>query len=409
MKSIWFICKDAGPISESGIFLRTLKQAQYCQNRGYSVKIICSSWIHATTINHLDNGLYKKENHNGIDYIFLSSIPYGNSTAKRMISYVHFSFMISRLLNVIEKPDVIIHTSRIPWDVYIYRIAKRIHAKYIMDVSDLWPWEFEHMGKLKPNSLFLKLFYSIEKKLYSKADEVVFSIEGGPDYIRNKKWDKQNGGPVDMSRIHYVNTGIDLKEFNDNLENNSVEDMDLSNDKFKLIYLGAVRPANNVEAIINAAKLLTNKNIQILIYGNGPDRERLEERIKKENIDCVSFKTKWVDPKYVPYILSKSSVNILNYVRGWAPYGGSMNKMFMAIACGKPIICNAGMGYSPIRKYNIGIDKDLSDSKEYADAIMSLYNMTKEEYQDMCSRTLLAANEYDSHALCKQFFNVCGL
>ena len=57
-------------------------------------------------------------------------------------------------------------------------------------------------------------------------------------------------------------------------------------------------------------------------------------KMKKENLKNVKFKGK-VEKKYIPYILSKSNLNILNYKQAdtWK-YGGSQNKQFEYLASG---------------------------------------------------------------------------
>ena len=409
---MWFICKDAAPLSESGIFFRTLKQAQYFQNKGYDVKIICSDWVHNTDICHQAANGWASEVHDGVEYIFVKSLYYGKSNVKRLVSYVLFARSIFKLVKVMQKPDVIVHTSRIPFDYQIYKFAKKCRAKYIMDVSDLWPWELEHGGILGKNNPLLEFFYSIEKKLYSKADHVVFSVEGGPDYVCAHGWDKQgHNGPIDLNKIHYVNTGLDYKEFVERQAKYVLDDQDLCNpDTFKVVYLGSIRPANDVRQLVEAARCLKdNESIKILIYGNGPEREPLEKLVESEHLTNVLFKDNWVKPEYVPFILSHASLNLLNYMKGWAPYGGSMNKMFMAMASGKPILCNAGMGYSPIRKYNIGVDQYFATSQEYAEAIASFAGLSQEEYQALCERCKAVAADFNTFDLVEQFEKYCDL
>lgn len=409
---IWFVCKDAAPLSESGIFFRTLKQAQYFQNQGYRVKIICSNWVHNSEVCHKTENGWGSEVHDDVEYVFVDSLYYGKSNVKRLASYVLFARCIFKLLKVMDKPDVIVHTSRIPFDYQIYSFAMKCKAKYIMDVSDLWPWELEHNSVLSKNNLILKLFYKIERRLYSMADHVVFSMEGGPDYIRAHGWDKQeHNGPIDIEKVHYVNTGLDYKEFCERLECYSIDDADLlAEDTFKVVYLGSIRPANDVRQLVEAAKCLRdNGRIKILIYGNGPERQPLEKLVETEELTNVIFKDMWVKPEFVPFILSHASLNLLNYMKGWAPYGGSMNKMFMAMASGKPILCNAGMGFSPIRKYNIGVDRYFATSQEYAEAIASFANMSQDEYRVLCERCRSAATEFNTFDLVEQFEEFCEL
>lgn len=412
-KIIWLVNKDSAPIEEYGTHLRTFKQAQYFQSKGFEVKILCSSIVHNTNINHLEGekSFYKEEIFNGIPFVFIKSLRYKNNGIKRILGYVVFSFNVFRLKSKTKKPNIIIHTSRIPFDILIYFFAKRIKAKYILDITDLWPLEFEHFGYLSSKNIILKAFYWIEKKLYANSDFSVFSMEGCYDYIKEKKWDKVSGGIIDINKVHYINNGIDLKEFEQNLIEHSINDNDLNNENtFKIIYLGSIRLVNNVSQIIDVAnKLKQHKNIQFLIYGDGNERESLELKCKEENIHNVVFKEKWIEPKYVPYVLSKASLNLLNYGSDSGKYGGSMNKMFMSFASGKPILCNVGMNYSLINKYNLGIDREFESIEDYSNAILDIYNLNEIDYKLMCDRVKQASLEFDLYKLSEKFSTLCGI
>lgn len=410
-KTIWFVNKDCAPIEEYGTHLRTVKQAQYFQSIGYKVKILCSSSVHNSNINHVEKGKYKEEIKNEVPFLFVKSLSYKGNGIKRVLAYILFAYNVYRLIRKKERPDIVIHTSRIPFDYLIYLFVRKIKAKYIIDVTDLWPMEIEHFGFLKPNGLVLKVFYKIERKLYSKADHVVFSEEGYKDYLREKRWTKEQGDIIDLIKTHYVNNGVDLLEFESDLKEFKIEDEDLENESiFRVIYLGSIRQANHLDTLIDAAKELVDfKNIKVLVYGDGPERELLEKRVVEENINNVVFKQKWIELKYVPYVLSKAHINLLNYAKNWAPYGGSMNKMMMSFASGKPIVCNAGMNYSPIRENSLGVDKVFNNSKEYADAILQIYNLPLNEYNDMCMRTKETANQFDTKILCQMFKEYCEL
>lgn len=412
-KVIWLINKDSAPIDEFGAHLRTFKQAQYFQSKGFDVRIICSSIVHNTNINHLkgEKKFYKEEIYDGIPFVFIKSLKYKSNGIKRILGYVFFSFYLFRLKKKLTKPQIIIHTPKIPFDSLVFIFSKKIKAKYILEITDLWPLEFEHFGYLSSKNIILKSFYWIEKKLYANANSTVFSMEGCYDYIKEKKWNKENGGIIDLNKINYINNGIDLHEFEKNLITYSINDNDLNNkDTFKIIYIGSIRLANNVSQIIDVAKkLMQYKDIKFLIYGDGNERKCLELRCKNENIDNVIFKDKWIEPKYLPYVLSKASINILNYGRGWGKYGGSMNKMFMSFASGKPIVCNAGMKYSLINKYNLGIDKEFESINEYSNAILNIYNLNEIDYKLVCDRVKETSLEYDSFKLAEKFSKLCEI
>ena len=86
-----------------------------------------------------------------------------------------------------------------------------------------------------------------------------------------------------------------------------------------------------------------------------------------------------------------------------------MNKMFMAIASGRPVLCNAGMGYSPIRRFGIGIDQSFATPKEYADAILAFCKMDRGKYDILCNNCKKAAEEFDCDKLISHLEESCGL
>jgi glycosyltransferase involved in cell wall biosynthesis len=209
-----------------------------------------------------------------------------------------------------------------------------------------------------------------------------------------------------VKKVHYINNGVDIEDFDKNKVLYQIEDIDLENHEiFKVIYLGSLRLANDLKQLVDAAKLLKQyNNIQFYIYGDGPDRVFLEKYCIDNEINNVKFKQKWIDIKYVPYVLSKSSLNILNYRKSdITRFGGSQSKSFQYMASGKPICSNIKMNFCPITKYNIGTAQDFESPVEYANAILSFAKMNKKDYDEMCVRARNAAKNYDYEKLTLDF------
>lgn len=408
-KTIWFINKEAAPSKEYATHIRTIRQAQFFQSHGHNVKVFCSSVVHNSAIVHRFAGLYKEEMHDGVPIVFVKCPEYGESFVKRVLAFVVFSVNMLRIKGL-KEPDIIVHESKTPFDILIMRLRKKYKARYIVDIEDLWPYEFEQIGIVKPSNPVLKLFYKLQKYIYAKGEHTVISVEGGKDYVLERKWDKEHGGPIDINRIHYVNNGISIQEFADNVRTWRIEDEDLTDKSvFKVIYLGSIRLANNLDKLLDAAKYITDKRVKILIFGNGDERERLEKRVADEHITNIIFKNKWIELKYVPYVLSCADLNLLNYGSNWAPYGGSMNKMIMAFASGKPLLCNADMPYSEITRHNLGIDQKFDSAEAYAAAIESFVNLSQAEYTNMCKRVREVSKRYDSEYLNNNFAKYCEI
>jgi glycosyltransferase involved in cell wall biosynthesis len=178
-------------------------------------------------------------------------------------------------------------------------------------------------------------------------------------------------------------------------------DPDLLDDSFRVVYLGSIRLVNNIQLLIDAAAHLKSfSHIKFLIYGDGEDRSSMEDYVKSKSITNIKFKQKWINPEYVPFLLSKSSLNILNYrPNSVEKYGGSQSKLFQYLASGKPICSNLQYGNSLITQFNLGISKSFSSSEEYAEAILSISRMGENEFRRISleSRKLAEKFDYQSH------------
>jgi glycosyltransferase involved in cell wall biosynthesis len=397
-KNIWIVCINTQP-PEYDTHLRHYIFAKKLVEKGYNVTVFGGSYMHYQKINLInDNSPFIVKEYDGITYVFLRINNYKSNGIKRICSIVLFSIRLFKYKNKFTLPSLIIHNLRTPFDFLVYFTAKKMKAKYVTEVWDLWPEAFVSMGLIKKNNPFLKFSYKIEKFLYSKADAMIFTMEGAANYLANKKWRVEDGGPIDMNKYHYINNGISLSKFNNDKNLYKIEDNELLNDNyFKVIYLGSIRRVNKLKLLIDAAEKLQNKSdIIFLIYGDGDERESLVDYCKVNNIKNVYFKEKWVDIKYVPFILSHSSLNILNYKpHSTLKYGGSQGKLFQYLASGKPICSNFEMGYDIIKKYNSGIIASSTNSDDYAQAILSVYNLSKEDYNKVCNNAIKAAKDFD--------------
>ena len=201
-----------------------------------------------------------------------------------------------------------------------------------------------------------------------------------------------------MSKIHYINNGVDIDDFDTYKTNYSLGDPDLEDENTKkVIYLGSIRLANHLKSLIDAAELMKEEpTVKFIIYGNGDDRDYLEKYCISNNLSNVLFKEKWIAPKYVPYVLSHATVNILNYMPGsFGKYGGSQSKLFQYMASGRPICSNIDMMYCQINKYHIGVAREFRNAEEYVAAIKSILDLPENEYKEMCARARKAAYEFD--------------
>lgn len=388
--------------------------SKYLIENGYKPTIFCASTNHFSDKNIDTKGKkYCVDSVKDIPFVFVNTPDYKGNGRKRIINmlafYRNLFHVAKEYARLNGKPDVILASSVHPLTLVAgIKIAKRLGIKCICEIRDLWPEAIFYFNKSNENSLLGKTLVKGEHWIYRKADALIFTKEGDTDYIKEKKWDVEQGGDIDLQKAHYINNGVDIEAFNKNINENKLEDPDLESGKFNVVYVGAIRPVNNVGAILDVAKLLRDyTDISFLIYGDGNQKEILENRVRDENISNVKIKG-YVNKKYIPYILSKSSVNLLNYSNtqyNWTR-GNSSNKLFEYMASGKPIISTVKMGYSLIKKYQCGVELESGSPEDLAQAILEIKNMPTEEYELLGENAKKGAENFDFKILTEKLIDV---
>ena len=408
IRKIWLVNKYAMPPQYESR-LRTIKFAHYLQEMGYEVTIFGSSVLHNTDIDLIDdNSKFIKRQYGDLNFVHIKSCKYQKTAGfHRVWSDIQFHYRLVKNAKQYEKPDLVVATTFPLISNPLLSYCHKNGIKYITEMLDWWPDDFVDFGLVSAKNPIMKYLFKVAKNNYVKSDATVISCKGCYQYFKDKEWDKEQGGPVDLTKVYYINNGVDLGNFYEWKNLFKIEDDDLVSDKKRVIYLGSVRYANNVGQFVKAAELVKDRaDVIFLIYGNGEDREPLIQYCQEHGLKNVKFKDKWIDPKYVPYVLSQSYLNILNYTAHFGKYGVSSSKMFQYMAAGKPIVCNVDIMYSDILAHRIGVCRDMKDERDYANAIQSILDMTNEDYIEMCNRAKEAAKEYDYPYLASQMASV---
>lgn len=396
-KVIWIINHYALTPAQGGL-CRHYYFAKELIKRGYTVRIFTSSVIHNTSLNMIaqsEKRFFKDVEYNGVNYTYLKSSSYHGNGLARIKNMLGFAGAIKKIWKKYswEKPDIIYTSSP---DLFTARNAVKFAKKHklpcVTEVRDLWPLSVvEYKGYSNSNPL-IKMLYGFEKKIYQNCDALIFTMEGGKDYIRDKKWDKK----VDLDKVFHINNGLDVELQREQREEFTLDDGDLNGEEFKVIYAGSVRTANSVDLLVRAAEMLQEQHdIKFIIYGDGDKREELEKYCAEHNLTNIVFKGR-VDKKYIPYICSKASVNVISVKQtGVSKYGVSWNKLFDYMGAGKPIISNVAVNYDLIERYGCGISLPDQNPQTMADAVLRLYSLSPEEYDKMCKNATDAAEHYD--------------
>ena len=354
---------------------------------GHRVIIVASSYSHLRSRNpNVDKSLVEEEI-DGIKYIWLKTIEYKGNDLKRVLNILNFIFQLFRYSKYLikrYKPNVIIASSTYPLDIFpAYLISKRTKAKLVFEVHDLWPLTPIELGGYSKYHPFIIMMQLAENFAYRKSDCVVSLVPKAFEYMREH-------GLV-AHKFNHIPNGVSIEEWEESNkeipeEHKKLIEMLKAEGKFIVGYAGAHGLANALDILIDSAQLLRNEPIAIVLVGSGPEKEKLEEKVKASNLDNIFFLPP-VSKLSIPKILSMMDALYIGLrKRSLFRFGVSPNKLMDYMMSGKPIIHSIPTGYDLVQDTQCGISVPAEDSYQIALAIKKLMSMSKEEKELMGNR-----------------------
>lgn len=355
--------------------------SKYLKRMGFEPIVFCASSKHNSLKQSVIEfeGLWKEEKAEkiGVPFVFVKTRVYTGNGKQRVLNMLDFYKNVipvaKEYSKIYGKPDIIMASSVHPLTVLAgIKLAKYFKVNCICEIRDLWPESIVAYGIASPADPVVRLLRLLEKKIYIKSDAIIFTMEGGYEYIVERGWNKW----IPENKVTYINNGVDFEMFEYNRKTFTFRDEDLDDtESFKIIYTGSLRKANaQIGPLFEAVKLTQGKDYKFLIYGKGELEEKFKKICQENRYKNVKFKG-FVDKKYIPYILSKCDVTILNCAsHELFRYGGSQNKLFEYLASGKPIITGDEYKYSIVKNEKCGVAKAFKKPNEIVDAINYLKN-----------------------------------
>lgn len=379
--------------------------AKYLMQAGHEVTIFAASTVHNSELNLIeDDTPYREDVVDGVHYVLIRCKSYHGNGVSRILNMLEFARKLPGVCNKYPRPDAIVATSMPPMSCAAgIKLARKYGCRGIAEIADLWPESIVAYGIAGPRNPAVLYLRRLEKWIYTKADAVVFTMEGAYDYIKEQHWEKE----VPQSKVFYINNGVDLELFDYNKEHFRVEDKDLDDPEiFKVVYTGSIRRVNGLGLLLDAAKAVRDPRVRFLIWGDGDERPMLEQRVKDENIGNVVFKGR-VEKKFVPSIVSRADVNFAhNTPSPLFRFGISFNKMFDYLAAGKPVLSDFPCPYNPAILYGAGRDVQDPDAVSVACRIEEMADMDRQEWERLSCNARRTAEEYDFKKLTDKLLDV---
>ena len=364
--------------------------------RGHQVVIVTSSYHHYLhrEIRAVPPRGWKLETIDGVKFVWLRTRPaYQRNDRHRVMNMMSFMLhawrlgrKLPKLSMGIEKPDVIIGSSaHLLTPLAAYWVAEKYHARFIMEVRDLWPQTLIDMGQLSERNPITKVLQALEKYLYRRTEKIIALLPLAHEYITSC------GIPRD--KVIWIPNGVDLSRFD------GVEAAASSSEGFRVMYLGAHGQANALDVLLRAAEIIQDQgheDIRFILVGDGPEKPRLIKLAEDLKLGNLEFRDP-VPKSDVPQALLEANGLIFNLERVIVfKYGISANKLFDYMASGRPALFSVEASNNPVDEARCGLTVPPRDPEALAEAIIKLYHMPKEEREAMGRRGREYVEKYHS-------------
>lgn len=401
---IWIVNQYANSGNMPG-GTRHYEIATYLVKKGFDIELFSSDFNLSRRKFLRLNGfqIHKKEKINGINWHWLKVIPYSQNNWKRYLNQASFClhFFLRQTLitifNIYSKrtPDLIIASSpQLLAAFFALIISKLFRKPLIFEVRDLWPQVLIDLGGMNPKGFFIKFLIEIESLLYRHSNYVVVLSKGSKEYVRKRG----------AKNVICLPNGPDLNKFKpyskkDHFEINKKE-------FFHCVYAGAHGAANDLENVIEAAKLLVEYPIKFIFIGDGPEKKMLIAKASGiENIEFLPAESKELMPSKLAsadvILVSLKDINLFKY-------GISPNKLYDAYALSIPVICTIkGFIKKEIEINRLGYTATPGKPDELAKAIIKMYELPVTERIKMGERARAIAEKiYSREKVSQNYINL---
>lgn len=219
-----------------------------------------------------------KENINGVEVIRIPLFPRLNSSGKYLVlnylSFIFFSFIFKYRIK--KQYDIVFSHLPSPLIAALPAIwfKKKCNAKLYLWVLDLWPESVLANTKIKDGFL-LKSLNKLIKKIYVAADVILISSKFFEKSILEK------GEHLEQKIKYFPNWAEDV------FLKKSVQNIPNLPKGFNIMFAGNIGDSQDFEAILEAAKLSKNDQINWILVGDGRKVNWIKAEIEKHQLQNV--------------------------------------------------------------------------------------------------------------------------
>jgi len=287
---------------------------------------------------------------------------------KRLLNY--FSFVITSFIisfRIKGKFDfVFCESPPLFLGITGWLVSRLKGAKFIFNVSDLWPESAEKLGIIS-NRFFLNMAARLEMFLYRKSFLITGQTQGIVENISLR---------LPLKKVHWLPNGIDDEQFQNANYPTLRNELGFSDNDFIVVYAGIIGHAQGLEVILQAAAHLSAYgNVKFLIVGDGPEKDSLREQKNNAGLKNVFFHDAVPKNKSIR-IINSCNVSVIPLKKLDLFKGAIPSKIFECLALEKPVLLGVDGEAKTLfmDEAQAGIYFEPENASQLAEGILTLMN-----------------------------------
>lgn len=402
-KTIWII-NQYSSTPETGVGGRHYYFAKSLAQLGYEVYLVGAAFTHLLREPPvLENNFKVEPIADNFNFVWVKMPTYSEAhSKKRIANWFSFAWKITKLKNILPKPDVILYSSpSLVGYLGAEKLACDLSVPLAFEVRDIWPLTLCELGGYSENHPFIRLLQWIEDRAYKNSDFVLSNLKNSYEHMQSRG--------MKPEKFAWVPNGF-LKEEVESAQPLEQSTLDqLPKDKFIVGYAGTLGIANALDSFIRAANELKGySEIAFVLVGNGKLKQRLQQQVEELGLTNVYF-VDAIPKRQVQSLLKVFNVCYIGLTKDpLFRFGVSPNKLFDYLYAGKPILYAIDSGrYTPVTDSESGIQIEPENVEHIVDGVLKLYNMSPKERAVMGSNGHQeAVQSYEYGSLTKKLASI---
>jgi len=349
--------------------------------RGYAVTVITAIPNYPYGRFYKGYSLFKRRREiiNNVNVIRLPVIPRGNGSgfwlAMNYFSFLLTSVFFTFFFSFRKQFDVVFVQQLSPFFVAIPAVimARRQKLPLYLWVLDLWPESVQSAAGFS-NKLVLNMLNKMVISVYRKCTNILIGSEGYKKSISQK-------GDFHEKIIYFPNWAEDVSKKTSNVNLSRIPPFsNFKNDDFILLFAGNIGEAQNIESLIEAAKLTQNDfGIKWVFLGDGRCRSNLEKIVVEYGLQNTVFFPGRFPLDAMPVFMERADILLVSLKDELIFNLTVPSKVQFYMAQGKPILAMLnGDGADLIKNAQCGYCVPAGDYKECSEIIKKIRKNKKE-------------------------------